>query len=266
MTAMKNIIMILKTELYKLICQRYFFILIIGFILFLAGLGWVRLKVAGYTDTQLSGFQLAAFLVSTGSNLLVLIMIILSGSAIASERSQGNLDLICVRSVPRGQIISGKLLYLFSVALMLLILLFVISLATGAGLAGLQSLAEGEYTIYHFSQLLGHYATGFCFSVLPVFAWCSIAFFFSILITSPVWANASSLILFFAFYLLLPFDEIINFTPNRFLNVAMEMMSKITYGLPALWEHLYRLSFYSLIYVSVFSFLSILVFRRQDIL
>ncbi len=258
--------MILKIELYKLLCQRYFIILIFGFIFFLAGLGWIRLKVAGYTDTQMSGFQLAAFIVSTGSNLLTLIMIILSVSALASEQSQGSLDLICTRPVPRSRLISGKLLYLFSVALMLLILLFGFSLLVGAGLAGLESLAEGEYIIYSFSQLLKRYAAGFYFAVLPLFAWCSIAFFFSTLIKSPLWANASSLILFFAFYLLLPFDEIVNFTPNQFLNASMEMMSKITYGLPALCEPLHRLSFYSLIYVLILSFLSILFFRKKDIL
>lgn len=258
--------MILKNELYKLICQRYFVLMTIGFIVFLAGLGWIRLKVAGYTDTQLSGFQLAAFIVTTGSNLLVLIMIILSGSAIASERSQGNLDLICVRPIPRGQIISGKLLYLFSVALMLMIILFIVSLIAGACLAGLEPLKEDEYIIYSFSQLLEHYVTGFYFSILPVFAWCSIAFFFSIVITGPVWANASSLFLFFAFYLFLPFDELANFTPSQFLNTGMEMMSKITYGLPAIWESIYKLSFYSLIYILIFSLLSILLFQKKDLL
>lgn len=258
--------MVLKTELYKLICQRYFIILVFVFTLFLAGLGWIRLKVAGYTGTQLSGFQLAAFIVSTGSNLLTLIMIILSVSALASEQSQRSLDLICTRPVARSRLISGKLFYLFSVALMLMILLFGVSLLVGAGLVGLESLAEDKYIIYSFSQLLKHYATGFCFAVLPVFAWCSIAFFFSTIVTSPLWANASSLILFFVFYLLLPFDEIVNFTPSQFLNTGMEMMSKITYGLPAIWEPLSRLTFYSLIYVLIFSSLSIMLFQKKDIL
>ncbi len=258
--------MVLKTELYKLIHQRYFIILVFAFTLFLVGLGWIRLKVAVYTGTPLSGFQLAAFIASTGSNLLTLIMIILSVSALASEHSQGSLDLICIRPVPRSRLISGKLLYLFSVALMLIILLFVVSLITGGGLTGLESLAEEEYIIYSFSQLLKHYTAGFFFSIFPVFAWCSIAFFFSTLIKSPLWASASSLILFFAFYLLLPFDELISFTPNQFLNESMEMMSKITYGLPAIWEPLYKLSFYSFIYVLIFSFLSILLFQKEDIL
>ncbi len=246
--------------------QRYFLILILGFIIFLAGLGWIRLRVAGYTGAQMSGFQLASFMVSTGVNLLTLIMIILSGSAIASERSQGNLDLICVRPIPRGHMISGKLLSLFSIAFVLLFLLFVVSLGTGFCLIGLESLSEDEYIIYSFSQLLKHYTAGFCFAVLPVFAWCSIAFFFSTLVKSPLWVNASTLILFFAFYLLLPFDELVNFTPNQFLNAGMEMMSKITYGLPAIWEPLHRLTFYSLIYVLIFSILSILLFRKKDIL
>lgn len=263
---MKNIIMILKIELYKLICQRYFLILISGFILFLVGFGWIRLKVAGYSDTSLSGFQLAAFIASTGSNLLTLIMIILSGSAMATERSYGTLNIICVRPIPRGRLISGKFLYIFSVALMLIILLFIVSLSTGAGLIGLESLTEDEYVIYSFSQLLKHYIAGFCFSILPVLAWCSIAFFLSTLITSPVWANASSLILFFAFYLLLPFDEFAYFTPNQFLNAGMTMMSKITYGLPAIWEPVYQLSFYSFIYVLVFSCLSVLFFKKKDII
>ena len=262
---MKNIMLTLKVELYKLVCQRYSVILVFGFILFLVALGWVRLKVAGYSDIQISGFQLAAFIVSTGSNLLTLIMIFLSGALVSSERSQGNLDLVCVRSVLRSQLISGKLLHLFSVALMLMILLFAMGLLSGAALIGLESMMENGYVIYSFSELLRHYAMGFCFAAPPVFAWCSIALFFSILIESSLWANASSLVLFFAFYLLLPFNEIVGFTPNQFLNASMEMMGRITCGLPSNWGSINVAPLSSTIYVLIFSFLSILLFRKKDI-
>ena len=263
---MNKIIMIVKIELYKLICQRYFLILLCGFILFLMGFGWIRLKISGYMETPLSGFQLAAFIVSAGANLLVLIMIILSSSALASERSYRTLSLLCVRPVSRMQLVSGKLLYVFCVAVFLLLLLFIVSLVTGACLIGLESLSENEYIIYSFLQLLKHYMAGFWFSILPVLTWCSIAFFLSTLIDSPLWANASSLFIFFCFYLLLPFDEFIYFTPSQFLNAGMGMMCKITQGLPAIWEPFYRLSLFSFIYVLVFSCLPVILFQKKDIL
>lgn len=263
---MKNIFTVFKIEIYKLLCQRYFIILVSGFILSIIGFGWVRIKVAGLSGLSLSGFQLAAFTASTGGSLLTLIMIILSGSAIASERSYGTLNLICLRPVPRGVLLWGKLFSLYSVSLFLLAVLLVSGLAAGMMFSGLEALSENDYVIYSFSELLRNYLTGFMFSLLPVFAWCSVAFFLSVVITGHIWANAISLVLFFAFYLLLPFDEIISFTPNQFFNAGMDMISKITYGLPAVWSPHYRYSFFAFLYVLFFSIASVIIFRKKDVL
>lgn len=152
-------------------------------------------------DIFANGWTALCSAVNSARFFLVLAVIVLAGSSVAEETSQGTLRAICLRPVRRWEFLLAKLLGLWSYAAALLIAV-VIAAALGAELdRGLYDVVDPSFPdrlVRAFGDMCGYVYLAVALTLPPLLALCSLGLLVSTLVEHPGHATGVAVGAFFA--------------------------------------------------------------------
>ncbi|MBL4850572.1 MAG: ABC transporter permease [Planctomycetes bacterium] len=154
-----------------------------------------------HVDLFANGWTALCSAVGSARFFLVLAVVVLAGSSVAEETSQGTLRAICLRPVRRWEFLLAKLLGLWSYAGALLIAV-VIAAAFGAELdRGLYDVVDPSFPdrlVRAFGDMCGYVYLAVALTLPPLLALCALGLLVSVLVEHPGHATGIAVAALFA--------------------------------------------------------------------
>lgn len=259
---------IAKIELEKLTRQRFSYVM--GGIIVLVEIVFSIIRSqASEMDllTTPSAFELTAAVSTNTMRVAAFMLLAFSAMTVSSERAHGTLKTLLVKPFKRRDLIIGKALAVLIVCSLVVMAVALIGIVLGGIFQDFKPLVEDEYVIHSLGSLWGNLILGYIVTILPVFALCLLGIFCSILTESSGVSVSIGVGCYLLLELLGQVQEIKHFLLGSFVPYALNNVEAMSRGLPTVWmpEILWLLA-NSLIYITIFLFLSTAIFQRKDII
>ena len=264
-----RICILVKIEIEKLLKQRFIFFIFLFLILIQFLWAILRNQLPGIQNLgiyEANGFQIMSFCSSWTLKFSPVLMII-SIMLLSLENTYGTLKSVLTRSVTRTEFIVSKIITIFIVVFLSILIIGIFAFLIGSIFFGLGDIKEGEYIIYGWEKISLNFILAYVISILPVFALCMFGFFISTLIKETGAAIGVATGLYIIIWILSQYEPINHFMLNSYLSFPFDTAGDMAKGLSISWAPgLYYLLINTVIYISVFTGLSIINFNKKDIL
>ena len=221
------------------------------------------LYLASQTGLLLPGFALRV----TSAFLLVIVVALFGGDAIAGEAQTGTLRYLLVRPVGRTHLLLAKLVTVVAFVIMAVLIVAVVSYVEGRLLLGKSTTTGGTVSLSGSTltphQLAGRTALALAYVIVCMLGVAAIALFFSTLTSSSVGAALGTVGVLIASTVLLGLDaaqSLQPFLPTRYWLSFVDLFRD-----PILWDGVVRGLLVQLAYLLVFSLAAWANFTSKDI-
>lgn len=280
---MKNLWMLTQLEIYKLFSKGRSYIAF-GAVIFIVLIIQVALKIDGKTflDFQIQNLKdtfmfegnifngyLSVYVILTALLIHIPFLIALvSGDLIAGETSAGTLRFILTRNPERWQIITAKFITCIVYASSLVIVMGVLSIATGIWFFGKGDLFVVRDTIYVFNEedVLWRLIAAFAFAVLGMSTVASLAFFFSSLTDNSVTPIILTMVVIIAFMIISTIDLSIFKIAKKFFFTTYMNAWRNLFEQPLNYAKFTEASVILILHIVVLFSATLFQFQKKDIL
>jgi len=267
-----------KVELYKLSRQKFSY-LIVAFLMFnavLVGLGSrifprILAAMSGGGGAAFDGYTFASVIASgtfSSAGAGTIAMLAFSGAMVASETDSGTLKNILVRPVGRGEFIGAKALALFIYCLVIVVLMGVFSVASGAifyGMGDLSLVETGE--VYRTApEMFANMLVAFGMDLLSIYTVGLMGLMLSTMINNTGWAVITSLVVYFPVMFLKNFDLFSPWVFTSYMDLGQNILREMAQVKSKSWTpDIYGFIAVNALTSAAFITASLVVFKRKDI-